>query len=444
MSKTNMELGFTATSDYPDINVEEGQKLTRAPIIVAYFTLAFKEWAEQDLALSSDEIVDTINGLEFNGADDEDKEQMVLDALQARKQGEAGEDVEPIMDAVSAQRVRADASNYGAKLPKAFTEHCQVYLDVLDYARIACLFCLDDVAGKVWSNLDPSRNWKGGAWSKEDISKLPVPGTKAPKGTIITDSNRHQWDYYRFKSAAKETINSSFYLDAAIATEPGSTLWNEIQELEDQAAKGATKEDAHKKRREMLKKKLNACAKFLRDGVTVAKALIEMERLNGKLVYEVQREEDGTPDKQAPYPLRVWPAGASSKMESFTLSNMRTMLKANAKGENVVDTAITKGGTFNAFKAAMPEKVRGKDKTVTVNNARQFFIGLDVFARYINAGGDIHINKALSDKETGSGFLDDFGSFMTLAAPIWENYKADFMEMKAKEKVATAKRTKAA
>lgn len=444
MSKTNMDTGFVATCDFPDINVTEGDKLTRAPVLCAYFNLAYKEWAEQELGLSSDEIVAAINAVTFKeDADDEDREQAVLDALQARKQGTVGEDVEPIMDAVSAQRVRADATNFGARLPKSFSEHVTVYLDAIDDVRLACLVCLDDVAGRVWTNTNPSHNWKGGAWTRDEIIRLPVPGTKAPKGTNIDDTNRHQWDHYRFKAADKTVINSSFYLDAAIATEPGCTLYEQLQALKDKTATDATKSDADTKQKERLRKRLNDCAKFLRDGVTVAKALIEFDRLGGKVVYEVQREEDGSPEKGTPYPLRIWPAGASGKAESCTLSNMRTMLKLNGKHENVIDVAISKGGTFAAFKAAMPEKTKKGEASIKVSSAKQFFMALDVEARFLAAGGDTLANKALSDKETGQGYLDDFGSFMTVAVPLWENYKADYAEMKAKEKTA-AKHNKAA
>jgi hypothetical protein len=439
MIKTNIELGFRANCDYEAIEVEEGQQLTRAPVIVAYFNLAFKEWAEEELGLSSDEVVATINGVEFtDGMDDEAREIAVLDALNARKRGETGADVSPIMDVISAQKVRADASNYGAKLPKTFTDHVNVYLDAIDDVKLACLVCLDDVAGRVWTNTDPGRNWKGGAWSKEDIMRLPVPGTKAPKGTEITESNRHQWDSYRYKTSTKEVINSSFYLDAAIATEPGSTIWDRLQELT--GSTDALKSDADKKEKETLRKRLNNCAKFLRDGVTVAKALIEFERLGGKLVYEVQRDEDGSPEKGTPYPVRIWPQGASGKAESCTLSNMKTMLKLDAKGLNVVDVAISKGGKFADFKAAMPQKERGKDKTTKVNNGKQFFFGLDAFTAFLNSGGDIQANKRLQDKETGLGDIESLGNFMALIGPIWESYKADYAELKARERTATARK----
>lgn len=436
-------MGFAAMDDFPAIEVESGQRLTRTPIIVAYFNLAFKDWAGEELELATDEIVTTINGIAFmDGQDDDQREQAVLDALRARKHGEAGEDVSPIMDAVSAQKVRADASNYGAKLPKAFTEHVNVFLDAIDDVKLACLVCLDDVAGRVYTNTDATRNWKGGAWSKDDITRLPVPGTKAPKGTEITDSNRHQWDYYRYKTATKEVINSSFYLDAAIATEPGATIWDRLQDLT--GSTDALKSDADKKEKETLRKRLNNCAKFLRDGVTVAKALIEFERLTGKLVYEVQRNEDGTPEKGTPYPVRIWPQNASGKAESCTLSNMKTMLKLDNKGLNVVDVAVTKGGTFSAFKAAMPQKERGKDKTTKVSNGKQFFFALDALTAFVNSGGDIQINKRLDDTETGLGDIETVGNFMSVFGPVWEAHKADYAELKARERTAAASKIAAA
>jgi hypothetical protein len=434
MAKTNMELGFTATAPFTEINIEEGAKLTRTPIIVAYFNLIYKEWAEDELGLSTDEIVDTINALEFDGMDDEDKEQMVLDALKARKQGEVGEDVTPIMDAISAQRVRADATNYGAKLPKVFSEHVNVFLEAIDDVKLACLVCLDDVAGRVFMNTTTDRNWKGGAWSKEDIVKLPVPGTKAPSGTNIDNSNRHMWDHYRYKDG-KTVINSSFYKDAALATDVGSRISDMLEILNAKTDPN----DEDKKNKEMLRKRLNNVAKFLSDGVTVAKALIEFERFKGKVTYQVQREEDGSPQRGTPYPLRIWPQDAIGKAESFTLSNMKTMLKTNAKGENVVDVALSKGGTFAAFKAAMPQKERKKEGSIKVVTAKQFFMAADVISRFIPAGGTTLITKALEDKETKESALDDLGSMMTALGPIWETYKADYLEMKAKEKIANRK-----
>lgn len=442
MSKSNIELGFAATTDYPDIEVEAGQQLTRSPVICAYFNLLYKEWKDEALEVSSDEIVSAINAIEFEeGQDDEQREQKVLDALHARKHGEKGEDVEPIMDAISAQKVRADASNFGAKLPKSFTEHCNVYLDAIDDVKLACLVCLDDVAGRVFRNdMHTERNWKGGAWSKDEIIKLPVPGTEAPKNTVIDASNRHRWDKYKFKTESKEIINSSFYLDAAISSEPGSTIWEELQGMD------KAESDDDKKKKETLRKRLANCAKFLRDGVTVAKALIEFERLGGKIVYQVQREEDGSPQKGTPYPLRIWPENATGKAESFTLSNMKAMLKVTGK-DNVVDVAIAKGGTFAAFKAAMPEKKRSgdADKKIVVTSAKQMLATLDTFGKAIEKGWDTQVNKLCQDKEGGLAYIEEFGNFMSVAGPLWENYKADYGELKAKEQTARdSKKHKAA
>lgn len=435
MSKTNMELGFTASAGFPDIEIEEGAQLTRVPIIVAYFNLTFKDWAEEDLGLSTDEIVSTINSLDLMDKDNEDKEQAVLDALKARKHGETGEDVTPIMDAVSAQRVRADATNYGAKLPKAFSEHVNTFLDAIDDVKLACLVCLDDVAGRVFMNTDKDRNWKGGAWAKDDIIKMPVPGTKAPKGTTIDDSNRHQWDYYSYKGSDKTVINSSFFLDAAIATDVGASISDRLDVLNAKTDPN----DEDKKQKEILRAKLKNVAKFLRDGVTVAKALIEFERFKGNVTFQVQREEDGSPQRGTPYPLRIWPQNAIGKAESFTLSNMKTMLKVNGNKDNVVDVALSKGGTFQAFKDAMPQKTPKGEAAIKVSTAKQFLIAMDVLARFLPAGGVTLITKALDDKETGQGALDDLGSFMTAIGPVWENYKADYAEMKAKERNANRK-----
>lgn len=439
--KTNMDRGFNAIAPYEAIEVEEGQQLLRAPVIVAYFNLAYREWAEEELNMSSDEVVDTINKVVFTeGMDDGDREIAVLDALHARKKGETGEDVSPLMDAVSAQRVRADATNYGALLPKVFSEHVNVFLDAIDDVKLACLVCLDDVAGRVYMNND-TRNWKGGAWSKDDIIKLPVPGTKAPKGTTIDDSNRHQWDYYSYKGADKTVINSSFYMDAAIATDVGQKIADALE-----VAKAKTDpNNEDKKQKEMLRKRLNNVAKFLRDGVTVAKALIEFERFKGAVTYQVQREEDGTPQRGTPYPLQIWPQNAIGKAESFTLSNMKAMLKVNGKKDNVVDVALSTGGTFAAFKAAMPQKERKTETAPKIVTAKQFFLAMDVMARFMPAGGTTLIGKMLDDKETGVYALDDLGSFMTAIGPIWENYKADYAELKAKERIANvSKQTKVA
>lgn len=433
MSKTNMELGFKVSGDLGD-TFEAGQELKRAPAIVAYFNLVYKEWAEEELGMSSDEIVATINDLEFeDDLNDEDKEQAVIDALHARKHGETGEDVKPMMDSISAQKVRADATNYGAMLPKVFSEHVNVFLDAIDDVKLACLVCLDDVAGRVYMNND-TRNWKGGAWSRDDLIKLPVPGTKAPKGTVIDDSNRHKWDYYSYKGADKTVINSSFYTDAAIATEVGQIIADKLE-----IAKAKTDpNNEDKKQKEMLRKRLNNVAKFLRDGVTVAKALIEFERMKGAVTYQVQREEDGTPQRGTPYPLQIWPQNAIGKAESFTLSNMKAMLKVNAKKDNVVDVALTNGGTFAAFKSAMPQKERKTETSPKIVTAQQFFLAVDVMARFMPAGGTTLISKLLDDKETGLGYLDDLGSFMNAIGPIWENYKADYAELKAKERTANA------
>lgn len=435
-AKTNMEIGFAAGCDYDDIHIKEGELLTRVPVIVAYFNLAYKEWADQDLDMSSDEIVDTINGLTFSEEmDASDRELAVLDALQARKQGEVGEDVTPIMDEISAQRVRADASNFGARLPKAFTEHCNAYLEALYTTRFACLVCLDDVAGRVWMNTTTDRNWKGGAWTRDEIIGLPVPGTKAPKNTVIDNSNRLHWDYYTYKSG-KTVINSSFYLDAVIATNAGSEIWEKWQTLKDKASSNA--EDAQMK--ESLKKMLNDCAKFLRDGVTVAKALIELERLGGEVSYQVQRESDGSPLKNTVYPVSIWPVNAMNKAEPLTLGSMKTMLKLNPDKENVIDVAIDNGGTWEAYRAAMPQKApKGADAEIKVSTAKQFESAMHALHRFLSGHGDTLVNKALENKETVDSFLDDFGGFMTIATPLWKSYEAEYKILKAKEKTANRK-----
>jgi hypothetical protein len=416
----------------------QGQKISNKEMLAAYLSCMYREGEGEECSLTVPEIIGCWGQVSAPAEDGEvlegeDLEMEVLDVMKARQHGEVGEDVTPLMDIEAAHRVKADATNYGAKLPKVFSEHVNVFLDAIDDVKLACLICLDDVAGRVFMNTD-TRNWKGGAWSKEEIIRLPVPGTKAPKGTVIDDGNRHHWDNYSYKEG-KTVINSSFYLDAAMATDVGSLLSDKLEVLKAKTDPN----DEDKKQKEIIRKRLNNVAKFLRDGVTVAKTLIEFERFNGAITYQVQREEDGSPQRGTPYPLRIWPQNAIGKAESFTLSNMKTMLKTNAKGENIADIAIAKGATFATFKAAMPAKERKTEGSIKVTTAKQFFMAADVIARFLPAGGTTLITKALDDKETGQGALDDFGSMMTVLGPIWENYKGDYAEMKAKERLANKK-----
>lgn len=424
MSKTNSQNGWKAATDYAEIEVSEGDMLSRPEIQSAYFRMMYQESEDEECKLASDEIIRIFNAQDISGLTSDDAEEQMVEAMRKHQHGEAGEDVVPQMDIGAAIARKADAQNYGAKLPKEFNEHLRRWLDSSQFKRMGCVFCADDVAGRLYNNHDSKeRNWKGGAWSRDELAMMPVPGTKPAKGVTIDDSNRHQYDTYKYEASDGTKITSSWFLDAVIATEEGSILFDELSRLEDEKKSAVTASDETKKQIEAAKTSLNDCATFLRDGVTVAKAIIEFERLGGKIIWEVQRDDDGLPAIRSKRPLRVWPQGQSGKAEAFTLSNMRTMLKVDGSNDNAVDRCIANGGTWDAWKKhGMPEKVKGKKKTAHVSTPLEWLNWQDACSIYVQRAGVDGLIRLLLDKDknVAQGNVATFGTMMQVILPVWE------------------------
>jgi hypothetical protein len=394
-----------------------GQTITRDSHIAAYFTGMLNELGDKETTLSAAEIVRTIKATDTKGMSPEDAETTYIEALQELEAGGSDDDM-PSMTPQAAVARQTSAQNMASKLNGQFNAHLVAVLDAGDTVKKGPMWAADDTRSK---------------WTRDEITAMPLPGTKPPKGADLSKLNT-VYDYYKVTSSSGETLRSSYYADIIAATAEGERVHKRVQELVDENAKA--KDQDLQDNIKLERKRLTDAATLLRRGLSINLCLWAFEALP-LLVVEVQREANGEPLRTL-YPVTVHQKGMSGSRKSLTLGQLLGLLKLDNNGDNGFDRCLAKGGTIKAFiDYALPKKKNGKQKKAIVvaspDTAYDVFFALN---NYFKGGGDAAVLRMLSGPKAEAWVLQ-FGDFMSAAVPIWNS--TDVAERYKQYNIDTAK-----